>query len=78
MCNSSMSTEIRGHSFDTNQNETMEKSALEWDEQLEKEIFSGKCVSLFWYCLIVLLPEVTVAVKHGSFLAEWLLFVVFV
>ncbi|KAF4787677.1 hypothetical protein TURU_168131 [Turdus rufiventris] len=40
MCNSSMSTEIRGHSFDTNQNETMEKSTLEWDEQLEKEIFS--------------------------------------
>ncbi|NXQ48664.1 EXPH5 protein, partial [Catharus fuscescens] len=40
MCNSSMSTEIRGHSFDANQNETMEKSTLEWDEQLEKEIFS--------------------------------------
>lgn len=56
-----MSTEIRGHSFDANQNETMEKSTLEWDEQLEKEIFSGKCVSLFWYCLIVLLPEVIVA-----------------
>ncbi|NWS89556.1 EXPH5 protein, partial [Toxostoma redivivum] len=40
MCNSSMSTETRGHSFDTNQNETMEKSTLEWDAQLEKEIFS--------------------------------------
>ncbi|NXM92045.1 EXPH5 protein, partial [Oenanthe oenanthe] len=40
MCNSPMSTETRGHSFDTNQNETMEKSTLEWDEQLEKEIFS--------------------------------------
>ncbi|KAI1242005.1 hypothetical protein IHE44_0005517 [Lamprotornis superbus] len=39
-CNSSMSTETRGNSFDTNQNETMEKSTLEWDEQLEKEIFS--------------------------------------
>ncbi|XP_014733091.1 PREDICTED: KDEL motif-containing protein 2-like isoform X5 [Sturnus vulgaris] len=41
-CNSSMSTETRGNSFDTNQNETMEKSTLEWDEQLEKEIFSGR------------------------------------
>ncbi|XP_056348472.1 exophilin-5 isoform X2 [Oenanthe melanoleuca] len=40
MCNSPMSTETRGRSFDTNQNETMEKSTLEWDEQLEKEIFS--------------------------------------
>ncbi|XP_062370625.1 exophilin-5 [Cinclus cinclus] len=40
MCNSPVSTEIRGHTFDTNQNETMEKSTLEWDEQLEKEIFS--------------------------------------
>ncbi|KAL2311053.1 hypothetical protein Nmel_002740, partial [Mimus melanotis] len=40
MCNSSMSTETRDHSFDTNQNETMEKSTLEWDAQLEKEIFS--------------------------------------
>ncbi|NXR21942.1 EXPH5 protein, partial [Cinclus mexicanus] len=40
MCNSPVSTEIRGHSFDTNQNETMDKSTLEWDEQLEKEIFS--------------------------------------
>ncbi|NXP58405.1 EXPH5 protein, partial [Chloropsis cyanopogon] len=40
MCNSPMSTETSGHSFDTNQNETMEKSALEWNEQLEKEIFS--------------------------------------
>ncbi|NXS26518.1 EXPH5 protein, partial [Pomatostomus ruficeps] len=40
MCNSPMSTETSGHSFDTNQNETMEKSTLEWNEQLEKEIFS--------------------------------------
>ncbi|NXH81917.1 EXPH5 protein, partial [Edolisoma coerulescens] len=39
MCNSPMSTETSGHSFDTNQNETMEKSTLEWNEQLE-EIFS--------------------------------------
>ncbi|NXC96996.1 EXPH5 protein, partial [Certhia familiaris] len=39
-CNSPMSTETSGHSFDTNQNETMEKSTLEWNEQLEKEIFS--------------------------------------
>ncbi|XP_038004102.1 exophilin-5 isoform X2 [Motacilla alba alba] len=40
MCNSPMSTETSGQSFDTNQNETMEKSTLEWNEQLEKEIFS--------------------------------------
>ncbi|NXA83365.1 EXPH5 protein, partial [Thryothorus ludovicianus] len=40
MCNPSMSTETSGHSFDTNQNETTEKSTLEWNEQLEKEIFS--------------------------------------
>ncbi|NWZ00987.1 EXPH5 protein, partial [Loxia curvirostra] len=40
MCNSPMSTEASGQSFDTNQNETMEKSTLEWNEQLEKEIFS--------------------------------------
>ncbi|NXR66600.1 EXPH5 protein, partial [Rhadina sibilatrix] len=40
MCNSPMSTETSGHSFDTNQNETTEKSTLEWNEQLEKEIFS--------------------------------------
>lgn len=46
MCNSPMSTETSGHSFDTNQNETMEKSTLEWNEQLEKEIFSGKCMSV--------------------------------
>ncbi|NXB49520.1 EXPH5 protein, partial [Leucopsar rothschildi] len=39
-CNSTMSAETRGNSFDTNQNETTEKSTLEWDEQLEKEIFS--------------------------------------
>ncbi|NWR44582.1 EXPH5 protein, partial [Regulus satrapa] len=40
MCNSPMSTETSEHSFDANQNETMEKSTLEWNEQLEKEIFS--------------------------------------
>ncbi|NWR11641.1 EXPH5 protein, partial [Paradoxornis webbianus] len=40
MCNSPMSTETSGHSFDTNQNDAVEKSTLEWDEQLEKEIFS--------------------------------------
>ncbi|NWZ78168.1 EXPH5 protein, partial [Poecile atricapillus] len=40
MCNSPMSAETSAHSFDTNQNETMEKSTLEWNEQLEKEIFS--------------------------------------
>ncbi|NXO23027.1 EXPH5 protein, partial [Cisticola juncidis] len=40
MHNSPMSTETSGHSFDTNENETVEKSTLEWDEQLEKEIFS--------------------------------------
>ncbi|NXO80639.1 EXPH5 protein, partial [Sitta europaea] len=40
MCNSPMSAETSSHSFDTNQNETMEKSTLEWNEQLEKEIFS--------------------------------------
>ncbi|NXR82508.1 EXPH5 protein, partial [Pycnonotus jocosus] len=40
MCNSPMSTETSGHSFDTNQNETVEKNTLEWNEQLEKEIFS--------------------------------------
>nr|XP_012425147.4 exophilin-5 isoform X1 [Taeniopygia guttata] len=40
MCNSPMSTETSSHSFDTNQNETMEKNTLEWNEQLEKEIFS--------------------------------------
>ncbi|NWI46843.1 EXPH5 protein, partial [Picathartes gymnocephalus] len=39
MCNSPMSTETSGHSFETNQNQTMEKSTLEWNEQLE-EIFS--------------------------------------
>ncbi|NXE91058.1 EXPH5 protein, partial [Menura novaehollandiae] len=40
MCNSPMPAETSGHSFDTNQNETMEKSTQEWNEQLEKEIFS--------------------------------------
>ncbi|NWV27428.1 EXPH5 protein, partial [Origma solitaria] len=40
MCNSPMSTETSGPSFETNQNETVEKSTLEWNEQLEKEIFS--------------------------------------
>ncbi|NWI70881.1 EXPH5 protein, partial [Todus mexicanus] len=40
MCNSTMSTETSGHSFDANQNETIEKSTQEWNEQLEKELFS--------------------------------------
>ncbi|NXX18917.1 EXPH5 protein, partial [Podargus strigoides] len=40
MCNSSMSTETSGHSFDANQNEMMAKSTQEWNEQLEKEFFS--------------------------------------
>ncbi|KAF1462494.1 Exophilin-5, partial [Spheniscus demersus] len=40
MCNSPMSTETSGHSFDANQNEIMEKSTQEWNEQLEKEFFS--------------------------------------
>ncbi|NXK19834.1 EXPH5 protein, partial [Arenaria interpres] len=40
MCNSPMSTERSGHSFDANQNEMMEKSIQEWNEQLEKELFS--------------------------------------
>ncbi|KAM9300507.1 LOW QUALITY PROTEIN: exophilin-5 [Morus bassanus] len=40
MCNSPMSAETSGHVFDANQNEMMEKSTQEWNEQLEKEIFS--------------------------------------
>ncbi|NXO48794.1 EXPH5 protein, partial [Aramus guarauna] len=40
MCNSPMSTETNGHSFDANQDEMMEKSTQEWNEQLEKEFFS--------------------------------------
>ncbi|XP_051635752.1 exophilin-5-like isoform X2 [Manacus candei] len=40
MCNSPMSTEMSGHSFDTNQIEMMEKSTQEWNDQLEKEFFS--------------------------------------
>ncbi|XP_072706677.1 exophilin-5 isoform X1 [Ciconia boyciana] len=40
MCNSPMSAETSGHSFDANQNEMMEKSTQEWNEQLEKEFFS--------------------------------------
>ncbi|NXK89975.1 EXPH5 protein, partial [Formicarius rufipectus] len=40
MCNSSMSAETSGRSFDTNENEMMEKSTQEWNEQLEKEFFS--------------------------------------
>ncbi|NWV36798.1 EXPH5 protein, partial [Grantiella picta] len=40
MCNSPISAETSDHSFETNQNETVEKSTLEWNEQLEKEIFS--------------------------------------
>ncbi|XP_052669036.1 exophilin-5 isoform X1 [Harpia harpyja] len=40
MCHSPMSTETSSHSFDANQNEMMEKSTQEWNEQLEKEVFS--------------------------------------
>ncbi|NXL02270.1 EXPH5 protein, partial [Mesembrinibis cayennensis] len=40
VCNSPMSAETSGHSFDANQNEMMEKSTQEWNEQLEKEFFS--------------------------------------
>ncbi|NWS93826.1 EXPH5 protein, partial [Mionectes macconnelli] len=40
MCNSPMSTEMSGHSFDTNQNEMMEKNTQDWNDQLEKEFFS--------------------------------------
>ncbi|XP_032058455.1 exophilin-5 isoform X2 [Aythya fuligula] len=40
MCNSLMSTDATGHSFDVKQDEMMEKSTQEWNEQLEKEFFS--------------------------------------
>ncbi|NWZ26383.1 EXPH5 protein, partial [Asarcornis scutulata] len=40
MCNSLMSTDTTGHSFDVKQDEMMEKSTQEWNEQLEKEFFS--------------------------------------
>ncbi|NXW92810.1 EXPH5 protein, partial [Alopecoenas beccarii] len=40
MCNSPMSAETSGRSRDANQDEMMEKSAQEWNEQLEKEFFS--------------------------------------
>ncbi|NXI69472.1 EXPH5 protein, partial [Anseranas semipalmata] len=40
MCNSPMSTDASGHSFDVKQDEVMEKSTQEWNEQLEKEFFS--------------------------------------
>ncbi|NXS62476.1 EXPH5 protein, partial [Brachypteracias leptosomus] len=40
VCNSAMSAETSGLPFDANQNEMMEKSTQEWNEQLEKEIFS--------------------------------------
>lgn len=53
MCHSPMSTETSGHPFDANQNEMMEKSTQEWNEQLEKEVFSGKCVSLLCSDIIV-------------------------
>ncbi|XP_008940592.1 PREDICTED: exophilin-5, partial [Merops nubicus] len=39
-CNSAMSAERSGLSFDANQNDMMEKSTQEWNEQLEKEFFS--------------------------------------
>ncbi|NXJ58943.1 EXPH5 protein, partial [Rostratula benghalensis] len=40
VCNSPMSTETSGRSFDANQNEMMETCTQEWNEQLEKELFS--------------------------------------
>ncbi|XP_040400024.1 exophilin-5 isoform X1 [Cygnus olor] len=40
MCNSPMSADTSGHSFDVKQDEMMEKSTQEWNEQLEKEFFS--------------------------------------
>ncbi|NXI96703.1 EXPH5 protein, partial [Psophia crepitans] len=40
MCNSPVSAETSGHSFNANQGEMMEKSTEEWNEQLEKEFFS--------------------------------------
>ncbi|NWH77636.1 EXPH5 protein, partial [Piaya cayana] len=40
MCNSPMSAETSGRSFDANQNEVMEKSTQEWNEQLEEEFFN--------------------------------------
>ncbi|NXP28861.1 EXPH5 protein, partial [Scytalopus superciliaris] len=40
MCNTPMSAETSGHSFDTNKNEMMETTTQEWNEQLEKEFFS--------------------------------------
>lgn len=61
MCNSPMSVETSGRSRDANQDEMMEKSAQEWNEQLEKEFFSGKCVSL--------LCSDTVVTRSGS--GDW-------
>lgn len=46
MCNSPTSTDTSGHCFDVKQDEMMEKSTQEWNEQLEKEFFSGKCMCL--------------------------------
>lgn len=53
MCNSPMATGTDSHTFDANQNEMMEKSTQEWSEQLEKEFFNGKCVSLLCSDIIV-------------------------
>lgn len=39
-----MSADTSGHSFDVKQDQVVEESTQEWDEQLEKEFFSGKCM----------------------------------
>lgn len=67
MCHSPMPAETNGRSFDANQNEMMEKSPQEWNEQLEKEFFSGKCVSLL---VPMLSPWVTVVTGFREFSAE--------
>lgn len=63
-----MPAETNGRSFDANQNEMMEKSTQEWNEQLEKEFFSGKCLSSL--VLVLLLREVTVVTGFRECSAE--------
>lgn len=41
-CNAPMSADTSGHSFDVKQDQVMEESTQEWNEQLEKEFFSGE------------------------------------
>ncbi|XP_042695318.1 protein O-glucosyltransferase 3-like isoform X4 [Centrocercus urophasianus] len=41
-CNAPMSADTSGHSFDVKQDQVMEESTQEWNEQLEKEFFSGR------------------------------------